>query len=84
MYKQFLYKLCCKTFDLRLRISLALGEMLSNIFWLFQAEMDFRLTLLRLYVSFMMQIGPRGTPFFSALPIGVAHELWGGRGLRAF
>ena len=58
--------------------------MLFNIFWLFQAERGFHLTLLRLYDSFKMQIGPRSTPFFSALPIGVAHELWGGRGLRDF
>ena len=42
------------------------------------------MTLLRLYDSFMMQIGPKGTPFFSALPIGVAHKLWGGRGLQGF
>ena len=84
MYKQFLYKFCGKTFDLHLRISLALGEMIFNIFWLFQVERDFHLTLLRLYDSFMMQIGPRGTPFFNALPIRVAHELWGGRGLWGF
>ena len=81
MYKQFLYKLFCKTFDLRLRISLVLGEMLFNIFWIFQAERGFHLTLLRLYDSFLMQIGPKNTPFFSAFPIGFAHELWGGRGL---